>query len=57
MTTTRTIGLVASLVSSAVGAWYWIRHRRTSRSLTPAREHGTVILDTTPQASEQSPLA
>jgi hypothetical protein len=59
--TTRTIGLLAGIVSSAVGAWYWTRHqaaRRERAGLTPARERGTVIFDNTPTATDdgQSPL-
>jgi hypothetical protein len=59
--TTRTIGLFAGIVSSAVGAWYWTRlqtARRETTGLTPARERGTVIFDNTPTAVEDghSPL-
>ena len=55
----RTIGIIASLVGSAVGAWYYARQRaaaHAARHLTPARERGTVILDNTPPASPDAPL-
>jgi hypothetical protein len=58
--TRRTIGLLAGVVSSAVGAWYWLRRQtRHGETLTPGRERGTVIFDNTPRPSEggQSPLA
>jgi hypothetical protein len=58
--TRRTIGLLAGVVSSAVGAWYWLRRQtRQSETLPPARSRGTVIFDNTPRASEgeQAPLA
>jgi hypothetical protein len=50
----RTFGILASLVGSAIGAW-WAMNRRRMRNagvLMPARDHGTVILDTTPTAAE-----
>jgi hypothetical protein len=55
--TKQTIGLLAGIFSSAVGAWYWVRQRRSGHGLTPSREHGTVIFDNTPTASGQPPLA
>ena len=54
---TRTFGILAGVVGSAVGAWWWSRYRMNTRSagnLTPAREHGTVIFDNTPRAVEGS---
>lgn len=50
--TARTYSILAGLVSSAVGAWWWNRSRAARRAnLVPAREHGTVIYDNTPMAS------
>jgi hypothetical protein len=49
----RTLGILATVVGSAVGAWWLATQRgsRTSRTL-PARERGTVIFDNTPVASD-----
>jgi hypothetical protein len=48
----RTLGILATVVGSAVGAW-WLTTQRRSRASTmvPARERGTVIFDNTPAAS------
>ena len=48
--TKRTLGLLATVVGSAVGAWWFTTQRRSraSRTLVPARERGTVIFDNTP---------
>jgi len=57
--TPRTIGLLAGIVSSAVGAWFWARayaRHRGSSGLTPARDRGTVIFDNTPTAPNEQPL-
>jgi hypothetical protein len=51
----RTFGILASVVGSAMGAWWWNRQRmalRNDQRLTPAREHGTVIFHNTPQPVE-----
>jgi hypothetical protein len=49
----RTLGILASVIGSAIGAWWLVRQRSTAaRTLTPAREHGTVIFDNTPVATE-----
>jgi hypothetical protein len=54
--TIRTYSILASVIGSAVGAWWWNRQRmgRTA-GLTPAREHGTVIFDNTPTAADVNP--
>jgi len=46
------LGLMA-VVGSAFGAW-WCSAQRRSRSSNgiPAREHGTVVFDNTPTASD-----
>ena len=54
--TTRTYGILATLVGSALGAWWWTRHRAQPVTLTPAREKGTVIFDNTPTASSAEGL-
>ena len=52
LVTNRTLTIVATLLGSALGAW-WITSQRRSSNLSriPAREHGTVIFDNTPTAS------
>ena len=50
----RTLGILATVVGSAFGAW-WLTTQRRSRAagnLLPARDHGTVIFDNTPVASD-----
>lgn len=48
----RTYSILAGVIGSAFGAWWWNRNR-TARSarLTPPRESGTVIFDNTPSPS------
>jgi hypothetical protein len=49
----RTYSILASVIGSALGAWWWNRQRCARNSqLTPAREHGTVIYDNTPTAAD-----
>ena len=51
----RTFGILAGVVGSAVGAWFWNRQRLAQRNvqeLTPARDHGTVIFQNTPRPVE-----
>jgi hypothetical protein len=44
---------MASVVGSALGAWWWTTQRRPrTPSLGPARDRGTVIFDNTPVASD-----
>ena len=50
----RTLGILATVVGSALGAW-WITSQRRTRGTTQlraARDHGTVIFDNTPSAAE-----
>jgi hypothetical protein len=51
---TRTIGIIASVIGSAFGAWWMMNYRRsrTAASATSAPERGTVIFDNTPAASD-----
>jgi len=51
----RTLGILAGMVGSAVGAWWWTRYRTPQLSAqrpSPGRDHGTVIFDNTPTAVE-----
>ena len=54
MLSRRTLGILTSVVASAVGAWWWTtQHRsRNSARLAAARDHGTVIFDNTPTAAD-----
>ena len=47
---TRTYGILAGVIGSALGAWYWTRYRNR----TPEAARGTVIYDNTPTASDLS---
>jgi len=48
----RTLGILATFLGSALGAWWLVTQRRSaSTSRLPARDHGTVIFDNTPTAS------
>jgi len=51
----RTLGILATVVGSALGAWWYTSQRRTSRTALnrqPARDRGTVIFDNTPAPSD-----
>jgi hypothetical protein len=48
----RTYGILASVIGSALGAWFWNRHRSGRGSA--AAERGTVIFDNTPTATPLS---
>ena len=51
----RTFGILAGMVGSVVGAWWWNQQRiaqQNARRLTRARDHGTVIFHNTPQPVE-----
>jgi hypothetical protein len=50
----RTLGILATVVGSAFGAWWLTTQRRSraARTLLPAREQGTIIFDNTPVASD-----
>ena len=51
--TKRTLGILATMVGSAVGAWWLTTYRRTRAfRTTPERARGTVIFDNTPVASD-----
>ncbi len=54
----RTFGILAGVIGSAVGAWWWARQRSAAanRYLTPARERGTVIFDNTPTAAPDTAI-
>lgn len=45
----RTYGILAGVIGSALGAWWWSRHRVHNASATTDR--GTVIFDNTPTAT------
>ena len=47
---TRTYGILAGVIGSALGAWWYNRYRM--RSITPRIDRGTVIFDNTPTASD-----
>jgi hypothetical protein len=50
--TKRTLGILATVVGSAVSAWWFTTQRRSRVSrLVPARDRGTVIFDNTPTSS------
>ena len=50
----RTLGILATIVGSALGAWWITSQRRAVRTteLPSARERGTVIFDNTPTVSD-----
>jgi hypothetical protein len=53
----RTLGILASVVGSAIGTWWWARQRSASynaRNMPPARDHGTVIYRNTPTAAAEA---
>jgi hypothetical protein len=47
----RSYGILAGVIGSALGAWWYNRYR--SRTMTPVRDRGTVIFDNTPTASDE----
>lgn len=49
--TGRTYGILAGVIGSALGAWWYSRRRTSARATT---ERGTVIFDNTPAASPLS---
>jgi hypothetical protein len=51
--TRRTYGILASVIGSAVGAWWWGRQRSRVAS-APANTRGTVIFHNTPSATPLS---
>jgi hypothetical protein len=50
----RTLGILASVVGSAIGAWWWTSQRanRATAARVPARDRGTVIFDNHTAASD-----
>lgn len=48
----RTLGILATVVGSAVGAWWWSQLRARARVAAPVYDRGTVIFDNTPTASD-----
>lgn len=51
--TTRTYGILAGVLGSALGAW-WYSRRRSALASTPRAGRGTVIYDNTPTATPLS---
>lgn len=50
---TRTYGMLAGLIGSALGAW-WYSRRQAAAPRTAPRERGTVIFENTPTATSFS---
>jgi hypothetical protein len=50
---TRTYGILAGVIGSALGAW-WYSRRRTSSGSRAVSDRGTVIFDNTPSATPLS---
>lgn len=48
-----TYGILAGMIGSALGAW-WYSRRRPAPATTPPRERGDVIFDNTPTATPLS---
>jgi hypothetical protein len=55
--TTRTYGILASVIGSALSAWWWTRRRslRARPTGERSRDRGEVIFDNTPTAAAVSP--
>jgi hypothetical protein len=57
---TRTFGILAGVIGSAVGAWFWSRQRAALAKAAGNRnggwDHGTVIFSNTPTAGEANVL-
>jgi len=55
----RTLGILASVVGSAIGAWWMLtqRRERNSAAVTPARDQGRIIFDNTPSAADIDAIA
>jgi hypothetical protein len=49
---TRTYGILAGVIGSALGAWWYTRYR--GRNTAPVRGRGAVIFDNTPTASDNA---
>lgn len=50
----RSYGILAGVIGSALGAWWYSRRRAAAQNLTSARERGEVIFDNTPTATPVS---
>ncbi len=50
--TKRTYGILAGIIGTAMGTWWW-RHRMHAEA-RPTPERGTTILDNTPSATPLS---
>jgi hypothetical protein len=57
---TRTFGILAGVIGSAVGAWFWSRQRAALAQAAGNRnrgsDQGTVIFSNTPTAGEATGL-
>ncbi len=51
--TTRTYGILASVLGTAIGAWWWTR-QRVAQNRVHVRDNGTVIYQNTPTPSDFS---
>jgi hypothetical protein len=49
---TRTYGILAGIIGSAIGAWWWLRHR--GQDGEGASQRGTVIYNNRPTATDLS---
>ncbi len=47
----RTYGILAGVIGSAVGAWWWSRQQSAISDGADSSEKGTVIFDNTPTPS------
>ena len=52
--TTRTYGILAGVLGSALGAWWYSRRRTANFSNTPATDRGVTIFHNTPSATPLS---
>jgi hypothetical protein len=48
----RTLGIVMTMVGSALGAWWLATQQRARRATSAAGDRGTVIFDNTPRAGD-----
>ena len=54
----RTFGILAGVIGSALGAWWYTRRQSSqTQTLTAPRERGEVIFDNTPAAAPDGPGA
>jgi len=52
----RTFGILAGVIGSALGAWWYTRRRSTpTQSMTRPRPRGEVIFDNTPTVAPDAP--